>query len=129
MPTNAKRALPADRYDQAGPLKKAKACSAPAGPIDDDEEYCSAVETVTSGLNNELKAEEEGAELKTEIKADNNIVKADEDVIKTDNDAVMTHTGAQMKIEIKQENDAVIQTGIKAGKPKVEVIELEEDED
>lgn len=129
MPKNGKRALPADSYDQAGPLKKAKACSAPAGPIDDDEEYGSAVETVTSDLKNELKAGEEGAELKAEVKADNNIVKAEEDVVKTDNDAVKTDTGAEMKIEIKQENDAGIQTGVKAGKSKVEVIELEEDED
>lgn len=34
-----------------------------------------------------------------------------------------------MRQEVKQENDADLQTGIKTGKSHVEVINLEEDED
>lgn len=115
-------------------MKKAKAYSAPAGPIEDDEEYGTLVERASSGLKNELNTqEEEDDELKTEIKADNDIVKADEDVVKAENDDVQTENSDELKQEIKreikQEINTDVQTGITAGNSKVEVIELEDDEE
>jgi hypothetical protein len=68
MPQVTKRVLPADSCNL---FKKAKANSAPAFVIHDDEEYGSAIEKVMSGPQKGFKAEKETkmmAEVKEEKK-------------------------------------------------------------
>ncbi|KAE9968883.1 hypothetical protein EG328_007196 [Venturia inaequalis] len=98
FPKNGKRPLPNNSYDQIGPLKKTKACSAPAGLIEDDEEYGAPVEKAISGLRNEICVYgEEEAELKLEIEADSHAVKRDNNIIKAENSGVKTRQTTLLK--------------------------------
>lgn len=94
------------------------------------------MEKAISGLRNEICVYgEEEAELKLEIEADSHAVKRDNNIIKAENSGVKTDNVAEMNRETKQEkqekqeNDAEMQNGVIGGKFKIEVIELEDDED
>ncbi|QDS68852.1 hypothetical protein FKW77_007274 [Venturia effusa] len=121
FPKNEKRAHPTGSYDQAGPIKKTKVCSAQADPFEDDEEY--VVPLGFEGLETELGARQD-QEAEHMPDTDNYGLK-EENSMKREDDGVKTENDAGMKQAVKQEVDIEHQ----AGNFEAEVINLEEDED